>query len=97
LLRIIAIPSLPIYIENFSEDIIDGIFISHPHTDHFSYVSTLNRAIPVYLGEASSIIVNSFAQMKSSRFEDDFGGIDFRIFKNSQKIKINGLEIGILT
>jgi ribonuclease J len=94
LLRIGAIPNLPIYRENLPEEInIDGVFISHPHTDHFRYISTLNRAIPVYLGEASSIIVSSFAQMKRSRFEDDFSGIDFRTFKNSQKIKINGLEI----
>lgn len=94
LLKIKAIPNLPIYKENFSEDIrIDAVFISHAHTDHYRYISILNRSIPIYLGETSSIIINCFSKMKKPKFEDDFTGIDFRTFRTGKIIKINGLEI----
>lgn len=94
LLKIKAIPNLPIYKENFSEDMrIDAVFISHAHTDHYRYISILNRSIPIYLGETSSIIINCFSKMKKPKFEDDFTGIDFRTFRTGKIIKINGLEI----
>ena len=94
LLKIKAIPNLPIYKEYFSEDIkINGVFISHAHTDHYRYISILNRSIPIYLGETSLIIIDCFSKMKKPKFEDDFTNINFRTFRTGDKIKINELEI----
>jgi len=94
LLRIGAIPNLPIYKEILLEKIdIDGVFISHAHTDHYRYISLLNRAIPIFMGNLTTIIVDTFSQIKRYRFEDDFKGLEIRSFKTGQKVNIKGLEI----
>jgi len=94
LLRIGAIPNLPIYRENPPENVnINAVFVSHAHTDHYRYVSTLNRKIPVYCSEISLAIIGSFWDMKRSSFEDDFSGIVFKAFEAGERVKVNGIEI----
>lgn len=41
----------------FESPSIDGVIISHPHTDHFGLMQYLNKDIPVYLGRATHEIL----------------------------------------
>lgn len=98
LLKIGAVPNLPIYRETPPENVnTNAVFISHAHTDHYRYVSTLNRSIPVYCSEISHAIINSFWDMKKSTFEDDFSGIVFKALKTGERVKINGIEVELIS
>ncbi len=36
---------------------IDGLIISHPHTDHFGFYNYISPEVPVYLGEATNELI----------------------------------------
>lgn len=37
----------------------DAVFISHPHTDHFGMMETVDPSIPVYMGQLSKKLIDS--------------------------------------
>jgi ribonuclease J len=39
------------------ESNIDGILLSHAHSDHADYISFLHEEIPVYMGETCHLIL----------------------------------------
>ena len=48
------------YINGYYDDtekLIDGLIISHPHIDHYGFINYLNKAIPIYLGEATHKLI----------------------------------------
>ncbi len=40
-----------------SEDVINGVIISHPHQDHYGLVNFINDGVQYYLGEATHKII----------------------------------------
>jgi ribonuclease J len=72
---------------------IDAVFISHGHMDHSAYLSFINRQIPVYCGETTSIILQALSEMRRAELEFDVKGINFRPFRTGDKIAIGDLEI----
>ena len=81
-----------IYIDEKSPEI-DAVFISHAHMDHSAYISFINREIPVYCGETTTIILQALSEMRRADLEFNVGGINFKHFRTGDKIVIDDLEI----
>ncbi len=73
----------------YSKPEFHGVFLSHIHYDHLAHIQFLDEDIPVYLGETTKRMLESW--QKTSRL--DFGEHDYRTFKTGDIIKIDDLEI----
>ena len=72
---------------------IDGIFISHPHRDHFLGLSFINKAIPVYTGQFTKKIITAYAKSSKISIINNFKGIKWNLFRTGDIIKIKDMEI----
>ncbi len=72
---------------------IDAVILSHSHTDHSSYISFLNRDIPVYCGVTTATILRTFAEISPKGFDNDLEGLKFRTFRTGDKFKVGSVEI----
>ena len=75
--------------EEWEESNFQGVFISHVHMDHTKQLEWLDEKIPVYLGETTLNILDSWS--KTSKIS--FGDHPFNIFHTGDVIKINDWEI----
>jgi ribonuclease J len=92
LIRVGVLPNLDIF-QLTNKTFCDGVLISHAHSDHYKFISFLNRDIPVYLSAESAGIISSISQTLPKTFENDFSGLNFKPFKNLKSFKINDIEI----
>jgi len=92
LIRVGILPNLDIF-QSTNENTCDGILISHAHSDHYKFLSLINRKIPVYTSIETFAIINSIFQTLPKTFENDYSGINFKCFKNQKSFKINDIEI----
>lgn len=72
---------------------VDAVFLSHAHMDHVAYISFLKREIPVYCGETTKTMLETFSKIRPKALEFDFEGIHFRGFRTGDKITINSIEV----
>ncbi|MEM2546637.1 MAG: MBL fold metallo-hydrolase, partial [Candidatus Bathyarchaeia archaeon] len=72
---------------------VDAIFISHGHMDHSAYLSFIKREIPVYCGETTKIILQTFGEMRKTDLEFNVEGIAFKSFRTGDIVRIGDLEI----
>jgi ribonuclease J len=78
---------------SYSKPKIDGVFISHCHSDHINHIRFLDPKIPVYVGHGTKTIME--ASQKTSPTFSNYGkeGHDFRLFKTGDKVKVKHLVI----
>jgi len=72
---------------------VDGIIISHAHTDHYQYISLLNRNIPIYIGECGLNILKMRMWLERKTITSNFFHFDYHTFKTSQKLKFGDIEV----
>jgi ribonuclease J len=72
---------------------IDAVVLSHSHTDHSSYISFLNRKIPVYCGKITATILQTFAEITPRSFDNNLEGLQFKTFRTGDKFKIGSVEL----
>lgn len=72
---------------------IDAVVLSHSHTDHSSYISFLNRKIPVYCGTATATILQTFAEITPRSFDNNLEGLQFKTFRTGDKFRIGSVEV----
>jgi len=72
---------------------IDAVILSHSHTDHSSYISFLNRGIPVYCGVTTATILQTFAEITPKSFDNDLEGLKFKTFRTGDKFRIGSVEV----
>jgi len=70
---------------------VDGILISHSHSDHMNHISFLDESIPVYMGHGAKQILDIYSKLYPSFC--DYGEHDMHTFKSGDKLKIKHLEI----
>ena len=66
---------------------LDAVILSHSHTDHSSYISFLNREIPVYCGVTTATILKTFAEISPKGFDNDLEGLQTQDFSNRRQIQ----------
>ena len=64
-----------------------GVFISHVHYDHLAYLGYLDPEIPVYMGETTLRILDSWETTGTT----GFGGHDYRTFRTGDVIKVEDM------
>jgi ribonuclease J len=82
--------------ENRDDDRIsnlDGIFISHPHKDHYFGLSFVNRTIPIYSGEVTRKIILAFYKSAKFTLDNNYGDLNWHTFRTGDILSIKGLKI----
>lgn len=92
LIRVGVLPDLDIF-QPANTISCDGILISHAHSDHYKFISLINRQIPVYTSPETLSIINTVFQTLPKTFENDYSKINFKPFKSSKTFPINDIEI----
>lgn len=76
---------------------VQGIVVSHPHTDHIGHVSLLRKDIPIYLGEGSYEIARTRELTKPAKTLEDkiFTDEDrvVRLFRTGSNVRIGSFEV----
>jgi len=70
---------------------IDGIIISHGHSDHISDIRYVDPSIPIHIGHGTFKIVNLYHEMYPTLFNIGVHG-DFRQFKTGDKVQIKDIS-----
>ena len=72
---------------------IDAVLLSHSYTDHSAYISFLNRQIPIYCGETTRTILQTFSEITQRGFANDLEGLQFKTFRTGDKFRIGSVEV----
>lgn len=76
---------------------VQGVVISHPHTDHLGHASLLNKEIPLYLGIASYEIARTRELSKPARTVEDKIFIDgdrtVNLFRTGDRVRIGPFDV----
>jgi ribonuclease J len=67
-----------------------AVFLSHIHFDHSSHVKLIDPQIPVYLGEGTKVILDSWEETSKKSL---FGDRDFRTFRTGEMVSVDGVEV----
>lgn len=69
---------------------IQAIFITHAHPDHYGLLSQIHPQIPVYLTQTAFNVITKLTPLVSS---NNIGGLNFKIIKNGQTVKIGDITV----
>jgi ribonuclease J len=72
---------------------IDGVVLTHGHSDHSAYISFIDRSIPVYCGETTALILQAQAESRIRNFEFDLDGINFQTFRTGETVQAGSVRI----
>lgn len=73
----------------YCEPLFQGVFISHVHYDHIAHLPYIDPDIPVYMGETTRRIMESWETTGTS----GFGEHDYRTFRTGDSIRVDDVEI----
>lgn len=72
------------------DDSLMGIFISHPHPDHYGLLEKITEPVPVYMGEASRRIIDVSAFFTPL---PSLGNVVPHVYKDRQSIQIGPFTV----
>ena len=72
---------------------LDGIFISHPHKDHYFGLSFINRNIPIYTGVVTKRIIRAHCKSAKPSIANNFNGLNWQTFRTGDILNIKGMKI----
>jgi len=77
---------------SYSKPDVDGVLLSHSHSDHMNHISFLDEDIPIYLGHGTLKILDVYKKLYGGfgKYGDHTNIITF---KSGDKFKIKHLEI----
>ena len=71
---------------------IDGVFLSHHHSDHIGHLSFLDEDIPLYMGHGTKAIIDAYSSLFPSLVDiGDHNSIN--VFKSGDTIRLKDLTI----
>lgn len=69
----------------------DAIFLSHAHMDHCAHLQYIDETIPIYVGECTLRIIESFDPGKKE--QEALGIHNYRIFRTGKKIDVGNITV----
>jgi len=79
--------------DNNNPSNLDGIFISHPHKDHYFGLSFINRTIPIYAGVVTKRIIRAFCKSANPSIANNFNGLNWQTFRTGDILNLKGMKI----
>lgn len=73
-------------IKDEDETLLNGVFVSHAHSDHSGFINLLRRNVNVYMGKFTKVSYSSYYETIGTRTID--AKLYFEDFKNKQKERI---------
>jgi ribonuclease J len=68
---------------------VHAVFVSHAHADHAGYLSLLDPAIPVHVGESTRVLLEAIEASTMMRY----GEHPWRTFTDRQSVRVGGIEV----
>jgi len=75
------------------ESNIDAIVISHAHSDHYQYISLINRNIPIHISECGYNILKIRKWIERPSLTNNLFLLNVHTFKTGQSIHVGSLKI----
>ena len=90
-----------------SKPMFDGVFITHPHADHFGDINLLHKNIPVFMGECTKTFIESYETTGMGKdyinVREAFTGLhhsknpkvkrNIKTFRTGDKINVNDISV----
>lgn len=90
--KIDAIPRIDgLYRNSGKKSPIDGVILSHPHVDHYDYISLLNKT-KIYLGEDTKNMIDLRNETYMSDWDRKYDHLEFETFFDDFEIKDIGVK-----
>lgn len=68
---------------------VDAVIVSHPHQDHYGLIDTIDKNIPVWIGEVGKNLIDSVRVI----LEKELPTNNFRYLKDSQAFTVGDIKI----
>jgi len=72
---------------------VDAVFVSHRHLDHSTYLSFINRQIPIYCSETTQTILQALGETCRTDLEFCVKDIPFKSLRTGGKLKVGSLDV----
>ena len=90
--KIQAIPDMKgLYRDSTGEPKVDGVLVTHPHVDHFGYISLLNSRVPIHLGEGAKAIIDIRSEIYRAGWDRRLDHLSFETFRTGEEIRVKDL------
>ncbi|HEU4759283.1 MAG TPA: MBL fold metallo-hydrolase, partial [Dehalococcoidia bacterium] len=94
LLSVGALPDIPgLYRTDAASPPVNGIIVSHAHTDHGGYVPLLAPGIPVYVGADTKNLTDIRTETGQAKWSVDDDHVDWRPFRTGEEVAVEGTDI----
>jgi len=87
--KIQVIPEIKsLYRDSHEESEVDCILLTHPHVDHFGYISLLNSSVLVHLGEGAKTIIDIRSEIYRVGWDRKLDHLTFDTFKTGDERQV---------
>jgi ribonuclease J len=84
--KIHAIPDLKgLYKDSSDAPEVDGVLVTHPHVDHFGYISLLNGQVPIHIGEGAKTIIDIRSECYRAGWDRRLTHLSFETFRTGRE------------
>jgi ribonuclease J len=72
---------------------VQGVVLSHAHTDHFQCISLLKRDIKIFASKDALKIIEAVTETRPKTLENDISGLSFASFESGRSFSIGSIKI----
>ena len=93
LINVGAIPQIDdLYRNARGPPAIRGVLLTHPHVDHYGYISMLNRGTRVHLGAPTLELIHIRNETYHRRWDSELGHLEFETFRTGEEKSVGDIS-----